>query len=135
MKGELNRTIFIYVDSYENGVPVGQFRIASEPDAEAFSSLSRLLIQINDSLDRENYPQSFSELRKFRFHPQTHELTGGAGQRKKGEAATFVVRILFRQNASWQGSVTWLEGNQEEYFRSVLELIYLMDTALAYTKV
>ena len=44
---------------------------------------------------------------------------------------TFAVRILFRQNASWQGSVTWLEGNREESFRSVLELIFLMDSALS----
>ena len=44
--------------------------------------------------------------------------------------ATFAVRVLFRQNASWQGEVTWLEGKREESFRSVLELILLMDGAL-----
>ena len=40
------------------------------------------------------------------------------------------VRILFRQNASWQGSVLWREGGQEERFRSALELVLLMDSAL-----
>jgi hypothetical protein len=40
------------------------------------------------------------------------------------------VRVLFRQNASWQGSLTWLEEGKEESFRSVLELLLLMHSAL-----
>jgi hypothetical protein len=44
--------------------------------------------------------------------------------------ATFFVRIIFRQNASWQGSVLWLEGQREQRFRSALELIFLLDNAL-----
>ena len=40
------------------------------------------------------------------------------------------VRILFRQNASWQGTVLWSEGGQEERFRSALELALLLDSAL-----
>ncbi|MBQ3147093.1 MAG: hypothetical protein IJB91_05120 [Oscillospiraceae bacterium] len=51
-------------------------------------------------------------------------------QSRPGDLATFAVKILFRQNASWQGSVTWLEGKREQSFRSVLELILLMSTAL-----
>jgi hypothetical protein len=42
--------------------------------------------------------------------------------------------VLFRQNASWQGSITWMEGKQEQSFRSALELIFLMNSALEYQK-
>jgi hypothetical protein len=49
---------------------------------------------------------------------------------KEGKLATFSLRILFRQNASWQGSITWCEGRSEESFRSVLELLMLMNSAL-----
>lgn len=49
---------------------------------------------------------------------------------REGRCATFAVRVLFRQNASWQGSVSWLEGSREESFRSALELAFLMDSAL-----
>ena len=38
--------------------------------------------------------------------------------------------MIFRQNASWQGSVTWLDKGREESFRSVLELLLLMDSAI-----
>lgn len=33
------------------------------------------------------------------------------------------LRVLFRQNTSWHGSVAWVEGKCEESFRSVLELL------------
>lgn len=49
---------------------------------------------------------------------------------QKGKEATFVVRVKFRQHSSWQGEVTWVDGQKKEYFRSVLELIKLMDSAL-----
>lgn len=130
MKGELNRTIMIYVDSYDNHVPVGHFHVASNPETTPFNSLSRLLIDINDYLDKEKFPQSFTELRKFRVPAKVTESAAGAFGIKKGGKATFAIRLLFRQNASWQGMIRWVEGNQEEYFRSVLEMIMLMDDAL-----
>ena len=52
-------------------------------------------------------------------------------ERRTGRRATFAVRVLFRQNATWQGSVTWMEKNQEESFRSVLELLLLMNSAVS----
>lgn len=44
--------------------------------------------------------------------------------------AVFEIRVLFRQNASWQGSLLWRERKLEGHFRSVLELMRLMDSAL-----
>jgi len=35
------------------------------------------------------------------------------------------------QNATWQGRIHWLEKNQDQNFRSVLEMLKLMDEALA----
>ena len=133
MKGELNRTVMIYVDSYDKKVPVGRFHIASEQESHPFHGMIQLLLKINRNLDRENFPQSFSELRKFHMPSKESLVPSAQPDKKRGDTATFSVRILFRQNASWQGSVTWLEGNQEEYFRSVLELVALMDDALRYS--
>ena len=48
-------------------------------------------------------------------------------QKKKG---TFVVHVRYRQNATWQGSVTWVDEQREQYFRSTLELLKLIDGAL-----
>ena len=132
MKGELNRTVRIYVDSYDNKIPVGRFHLASEQECQPFYGMIQLLLKINHNLDRENFPQSFSELRKFQMPSKNYLAQSLQNNQMQGKLATFSLRILFRQNASWQGSVTWVEGNQEEYFRSVLELISLMDDALSY---
>ena len=47
-----------------------------------------------------------------------------------GERETFVVRILNTQNATWQGSVTWVEKKEKQQFRSALELLKLIESAL-----
>lgn len=51
---------------------------------------------------------------------------------KKGANAgeIFVVNIKCRQNHTWQGTVKWIEGQKENSFRSALELIKLMESAI-----
>ena len=51
-------------------------------------------------------------------------------EKRTGDLGSFVIRVQHRQNNSWQGRVTWLEENKTENFRSVLELIHLIDDAL-----
>lgn len=43
---------------------------------------------------------------------------------------TFVIEVIDQQNASWQGSVNWINTGKKENFRSALELIRLIDSAL-----
>lgn len=43
---------------------------------------------------------------------------------------TFIVKILNKQNSTWQGSVTWVEEQRTQHFRSALELIKLIDGVL-----
>ena len=43
---------------------------------------------------------------------------------------TFIIRVLFRQNATWQGTIQWIEGRQTRQYRSVNELMWLMDEVL-----
>ena len=46
-----------------------------------------------------------------------------------GKRETFVVQMN-TQNATWQGTVTWTDGQKTQPFRSALELIRLIDSAL-----
>lgn len=43
---------------------------------------------------------------------------------------TFIVNIKNSQNHTWQGIVKWVERQEEIPFRSAIELIKLMDSAL-----
>ena len=44
---------------------------------------------------------------------------------------SFIVNITHRQNATWQGTVTWVDKNQTQCFRSALELMFLIDSAVS----
>ena len=47
-----------------------------------------------------------------------------------GKKATFIVQVQFKQNATWQGTITWTEKKKEQRFRSTLEMIKLMSDAV-----
>lgn len=46
------------------------------------------------------------------------------------KSRTFVVSIKKCDHGSWQGSLEWIEGSKKISFRSALELIKLMDSAV-----
>lgn len=46
------------------------------------------------------------------------------------EGAVFLLDIQHRQNATWQGSIIWVDRQNKQYFRSALELIKLIESAL-----
>lgn len=48
----------------------------------------------------------------------------------KSISQSFVIEVKSQENHSWQGTITWVEGKRKEYFRSALEMIRLMDSAL-----
>ena len=43
---------------------------------------------------------------------------------------TFLVRVLFRRNNTWQGTVCWKEKGEQASFRSFLELLIMVDSAV-----
>ena len=44
--------------------------------------------------------------------------------------SSFVVRIQGAENSTWQGSLLWADKKLKQNFRSALELIKLIDSAL-----
>ena len=51
-----------------------------------------------------------------------------SNRQKKTE--TFIIKVMDQQNATWQGDVIWAEKNERQSFRSALELLKLIDSAL-----
>ncbi|HAT02433.1 MAG TPA: hypothetical protein DCS54_04025 [Oribacterium sp.] len=51
---------------------------------------------------------------------------------KRKESTTFIVKILAEENGTWQGKLIWANTNQEQYFRSALELFKMMHGAVEY---
>lgn len=44
--------------------------------------------------------------------------------------ATFIVEIKSKENHSWQGKLTWVDQKESKNFRSALELIKIIDSAI-----
>lgn len=118
----------ICVDSYHNGVPVGRI-LSTGLESENFESLSQFLIKMEELLDDRQTPQSYTATRSFNTFVEPLG-SQAASHTRRGAKATFEVQVIFRQHTSWQGVVYWQEAKQEQSFRSVLELILLMDSAL-----
>lgn len=49
---------------------------------------------------------------------------------KRFEGATFIVEVKSQENHSWQGKVTWVDEKKSKNFRSALELMKIVDSAL-----
>lgn len=128
--GNAYRTTVVCVDSYDEHVLRGRLYNPHQPEGIAFRSVMEFLLRMEDLLDDMHFPQSFSAVRVLRRSAGADSGIASAAERQEGQRATFAVRVLFRQNASWQGSLTWLKEGKEESFRSVLELLLLMHSAL-----
>lgn len=128
---ESYRSLIICADAYEHRRISGQLCHCSFEKPRSFDNLMQLLLLIEQALEDIDYPSSSTQKRVFRKN-DTNFTAPACGDPKEaaGRLATFRVRILFRQNASWQGTVAWVEGGCEEPFRSALELVMLMDNAL-----
>jgi len=132
------KTSVIRVTSYDDKNLRGSLYNPYYGEEMTFRNLTRLLLLMEDVMDGLNCPQASVQSRRF-------QETAKPGEREtlqeewlqapdKEVIATFQVKVLFRQGASWQGKVTWVEQQKEMSFRSALELIKLMDSALPQPK-
>ncbi len=128
--GNEYRSTVVCIDSYQDRVPRGRLYNPGVPQGEEFHSLMEFLLKMEELLDGMRFPQPFMSARAFAPAPEAVTTVTPEPGAQEGKLATFRVRVIFRQNASWQGSVTWLDKGREESFRSVLELLLLMDSAI-----
>ncbi len=130
IRSEEYRTTIVCVDTYHNGILSGRIFNPYLQSGQSFQSLTQFLQFMEQTLDKMAFPSAFTATRTF-APPPVHDPDPPDVQEQTGQLSTFAIRILFRQNASWQGLVTWMEGKQEQSFRSALELILLIDSALS----
>ena len=124
-----NRKITVCVDDYDSGVLRGRFYNAYQ-DMSSFESLSQFLLKVESALEAVQEPQSYTSHRTFCAMLPPDDNMNFPTYFRKGAKATFELQVLFRQHSSWQGIVVWKDRNTEQSFRSVLELVFLLDSAL-----
>ena len=123
----------ISVDGYDDKVPVGRLWYAHFAQEKPFRGLMQLLLLTDGAMQEMDYPATYMQPRRFSPAKDTpvRESAATAGEKSvPGRLATFRIKVMFRQNAGWQGTLAWVEGGQEQAFRSVLEMAMLLDSAL-----
>lgn len=125
--------IIISVDSYDDKVVAGRLWYGREGSETAFTGLMQLLLLTEKALGEQRRPAEDRCKSFVRPDPAQAAQEGfQPADPTRGALATFCMRILFRQNTSWQGLLTWVEAKQDETFRSTLELAVLLNSALTY---
>ena len=108
-----------------------------------FLSFVRMIDKMEEIFDEKKFPSAYLAPRTFSGEKRKakKDEVGGSGIMRetiqtaieegvRGSKCTFEITVRFRQNATWQGHILWTEKNQKQNFRSVLEMLKLMDEAL-----
>ena len=57
-------------------------------------------------------------------------MAENARSKRHSDIGTFVVRVMQHQNGTWQGKITWVDEDKSMNFRSVWEMVRLMEEGL-----
>lgn len=139
----------IRIRDYQDRIIAGDLEIIQSTETTSFQGLANLLAIMQDRLDQFGFPQASMALRNWDFkghNGRPESLEPGVTRPPSPAArpshatqqppaanpalASFMLRVQFRQNASWQGSIAWLEAGSTAAFRSVLELAGLIEQAV-----
>ena len=107
-------------------------------DPICFGDLGQMTLLMEKLFDELQFPfpgtneRSFLPQNKPYSRPQERIKIMSDEQllQKHGDIGTFIVRVQHRQNSSWQGRITWMEEDKTIQFRSVWEMIKLIESAM-----
>jgi len=116
----------------------GFFYHSYKKEGTAFTTIEEMVFALERFFDSINFPHPSTNSRSFgekaRPPQKRQELEKVMSDqellRKHGDLGSFIIRVQHRQNSSWQGRVTWMEEDKTVRFRSILEMIKLIESAL-----
>lgn len=116
----------------------GRFYHAYKREPVFFENAVQCVLEMEKFFDSINFPypatniRSFSEKTHVIHHIEKKErvMKDEEMLTRRGDLGSFIIRVQQRQNSSMQGRLTWVEKNKTVYFRSVWEMIRLIDSAI-----
>ena len=130
--------IVLCVNGCDGGDLSGVFYHSYSKHPVPFAGLGQMVLRMEKLYDYLCFPhpgtlsRSFSERKKPTRQTDEREkiMSDKALLSKHGDIGTFIVRVQHRQNSSWQGRITWMEEDKTIQFRSVWEMIKLIESAV-----
>lgn len=127
--------------SYENGVVCGDLHSPVLKKSIQFHNLTELILIMDQIMQDFNIPPEDGKHRSFtspnksihiRLNYQDlrqdnfEKYLNRSLMYPKKSKDIFMVKVMYRQNNTWQGKITWLKTNRTRFFRSELELANLI---------
>lgn len=116
---------------------VGWMAFRGGEDRFAFSGAADLLLKMDRMYDELSLPKAafsgrrFGKMKNIQKKEKAGECKLDIREPDREKSAVFIIKVRFRQNATWQGQIEWINENRIQYFRSELELLRLMDYAVS----
>ena len=101
-------------------------------------NIEQLITALAQFYNGLNFPYPGTNLRSFdtkkddqiRYKERKRVMQDDELLSKHGDLGTFIIRVQHRQNSSWQGRLTWMDQDKTVYFRSIWEMMQLIESAL-----
>ena len=130
--------VILCVDAKTVGGPAGRLFHGYRADELLFEGADRMISHMEELYNALNFPRTGTNERSFNPVKKTEEhyterdriMKDETLLSKHGDLGTFIVRVQHRQNSSWQGRITWMEQDKTVSFRSVWEMVKLIESAV-----
>ncbi|MBS4022814.1 MAG: hypothetical protein KGZ79_10425 [Dethiobacter sp.] len=135
----ISADFIVRVSSVQNATWQGKIEHIQSGQAQLFRSFLEMLFLAQEKLDTLGYPQPDTELRSWSNKKYNYLSRGGKTEMANCNeqevslpvgGLSFLIRVQFRQNSTWQGTVQWLDKKKTRPFRSLLELVNLVNEAI-----
>lgn len=123
----------VCLDASADGRETGRLYSCYSLEPAEFPDKIQMLLLMEDVMENINFPQSSVNLREYgkKEHQKRERPKKMREQRElfdfRGTLGTYAIRVQYRQNATWQGEIAWMEQNMVKSFSSELEMLKLMD--------
>lgn len=116
----------------------GHFYHSYKTEPTDFMDLGQMTLLMEKFFDDLQFPHPGTNERNFisqskpyiPHQERTKIMSDEQLLQKHGDIGTFIVRVQHRQNSSWQGRITWMEEDKTIQFRSVWEMVKLIESAM-----
>ncbi len=130
--------VILCVDRLWDGEPAGRLFHSYRTDAVPFTGIDEMMFHMEALYDALVFPYPATNERNFAPVKKTEEhyterdriMKDESLLSKHGDIGTFIVRVQHRQNSTWQGRITWMEEDKTISFRSVWEMVKLIESAV-----
>ena len=126
----------VYLNPVKSETLKGHIYSAHYKKTMQFQSEWELLNGMDHMFDSIGFPQAAFQSRNFRYKKAKRivkrvedTVDESLNDFLKEQPTTFIVNVQYRMNGTWQGTITWVEKNQTQHFRSAFEMLKLMEQA------